>query len=417
MTTRTLIYILISTVTLIFSTAFFSTFDYPKVLCVYLFTVLVLVSWVSSRNHIYLPITNRFVLSVLIFIFISGISTLTAVSPLVSFKGAFCKYTGYGLTLSCVYLFFVIITNFNTHHIKQLLNVIVYTGIATCLFAFYQCYIHDVHNWLHLHFGGHWFSTFGNPNFYSAFLSMIIPLAIYKTINNKWYGFAVVLFIYSLFQTQCKGGVIALFISTGYMIFMLRKQVFVNKKVIGISIVIFIVIIFIGIKSSTFSRFNIKSMVTDKRISLYKSGILIIKDYPFLGVGPDNIRSVYCKYAFPPPNVIEKKCDPLVIDNRGEMKMIWGHDRRFGAQTMMHQDLIDTACNIGIVGLIAYLFMLYSFFRMVWIAGKDPLVIALSCSVMAYVVQNQFSFGIVPLIVLWWYLMAMGFVVCKEVRK
>ena len=52
--------------------------------------------------------------------------------------------------------------------------------------------------------------------------------------------------------------------------------------------------------------------------------------------------------------------------------------------------------------------------RMVWKNRHNPKIIVLSSAVVAYLVQNMFSFGAIPITVLFWYLIGMTLVIVEN---
>jgi O-antigen ligase len=354
-----------------------------------------------------------FAVSIFLFMAVNIVVAINSVNVWISFKGAFLRYTGFGLTIASFFIFTLIITYFRREHLKYLINSIVWAGVATIPYGICQYYDMDAFGW-QFTFGRRCFSTFGNPVFFGAFLSMVIPLVIYKTTKCKWYGLLIPLFLVCLYCTKCRAGFVAVMVSCAYMVYMQREAFFKNKKMALSALAVFVLFIALNATSreagSIFKKFTIAH--TDPRVKeLWPTGLKIIKDYPLLGVGQDNIRSLYCRY-------LESKrfpggcTGPLVIDGASEWEASIKHDKRLQCQAMTHQDLIDKTCETGLIGLAFYIFMMYAFFRMTW--RKDMMTTCFSASVLAYITQNQFSFGTIPIILLWWYCMAMAFVACNE---
>ena len=84
-----------------------------------------------------------------------------------------------------------------------------------------------------------------------------------------------------------------------------------------------------------------------------------------------------------------------------------------GTNNRAHNAVLSILVEQGIVGLLAWLYIIVIYFRMVLRNREDLLVVALSSGVVAYMGQNCFSFGGVGITPLFWMLMAMTIVVVE----
>ena len=419
----TLINGLIVTVILYFDTHFLSAFDLSKLIAVYVFTGLIMATWGFQSKRIKLNINNLFIVSILIMIFCSGVSVINSLNPWISLKGAFLRYDGYLLTCCCVIAFFTITNYFNTKDIRNTVNIILLCGMIATVYAGCQYIDLDPYHWQRIFEtdgAPRSFSSFGNPAFYSAFVAMCIPLVYLKLItgNKLLYVPVLLVFVSGLYFGRSKACFIAFVISSGLFVFFMRERIFSKHKFLFWILVGVVSCVTIGFnvnnKGSLLARF--KEMPT-LRIGQYMTGLDIIKDYPLFGVGQDNVRTVYCNY-FAKRNDVSEPCIALIDSKENEVVTYFDHPHTHQRQSRIHQDLLDVACNRGLIGIASYFFMLYAFFRMVYrrCVGGDVLTVSLTCSVVAYLVQNQFSFGTIPIILLWWCLMGMSFIVVKEKR-
>ncbi|MGR3293195.1 MAG: O-antigen ligase family protein, partial [Candidatus Scalindua sp.] len=133
------------------------------------------------------------------------------------------------------------------------------------------------------------------------------------------------------------------------------------------------------------------------RVFQYTTGLKIIYDYPILGIGPDTLGMIYPQYL------------AEVYKEKGEY-------RHFENQNRIHNDFLDIAVSRGLLGLGVYLWFIFAYARMVWKGCKKAnssdkaLIIGLCASCLAYFIQNQFSFGHIPILTLFWFLVAMSVV-------
>jgi tetratricopeptide (TPR) repeat protein len=137
------------------------------------------------------------------------------------------------------------------------------------------------------------------------------------------------------------------------------------------------------------------------RALLYLTGLSIIHDYPLLGIGPDTLSMIYYQYL----SEVCKKTNEYVGTEK---------------QTRMHNAFLDATVSGGLLGLGVYLWFIFAFARMIWMGSRNAnetdriLIIGLCAGCLAYFVQNQFSFGHIPIITLFWFLTAMSVVVCSK---
>ncbi len=141
---------------------------------------------------------------------------------------------------------------------------------------------------------------------------------------------------------------------------------------------------------------------TFSRIFQYLAATRIIKDYPALGIGPDTIGIVYQKNL--------AKVFSLRESDKGFP---------FPRQDRIHNDILDTAVTRGIFGLGTYIWLLAAFGIY---AGKNYkrlnnqnklLVSGLLAGIICYLIQNEFSFGNTPIVMLFWMMMALCISVVK----
>ncbi len=130
------------------------------------------------------------------------------------------------------------------------------------------------------------------------------------------------------------------------------------------------------------------------RIWMWTTGCAIIPDYWLTGIGADTLGIIFPKYL---RKVYEKRMEGML-----EME-----DR-------LHNEIFDTGVSRGIPGLIIYFWLIFAFtlycFRGFKAAASERkvLILGIYCAWLAYLVQNQFSFGNTPIACTYWILMAMA---------
>ncbi|MDP6924687.1 MAG: O-antigen ligase family protein [Candidatus Scalindua sp.] len=296
-------------------------------------------------------------------------------------------------------------------------------------------------------------ATFGHPAFFSAFLIMVIPLILIKIFSGQpvkschpsipektgaspnfrcstfLYLGILALLIVAFYYTKTRASFLGLLISNIFFFSLIGKNNLVankTKAIVTITIIIGISIFFnVSDRTSVVGRFidDVEPALLDStesspflensykevgiasklkgsafsRAFQYMTGLKIIHDYPVLGIGPETLGMIYPQYL---AEVYREKKEYRGFEN----------------QNRIHSDFLDMAVSRGLLGLGVYLWFIFAYARMVWKGCKracssdKTLIIGLCASCLAYFIQNQFSFGHVPILTLFWFLIAMSVV-------
>ncbi|MFC1485169.1 O-antigen ligase family protein [bacterium] len=127
------------------------------------------------------------------------------------------------LTRRLIYLltFFVVVSEFND--IKRIERFIFWFGIGALVSSLYgvvQYLDLDPFIWKRA-FGDRIFSTFGNPNFFSAYLVWVVPLILsYILFSKKWlYSIVCILAVFCVYQSKSKASWIGLTVAIVCFVF------------------------------------------------------------------------------------------------------------------------------------------------------------------------------------------------------
>ncbi|MFH1258571.1 MAG: O-antigen ligase family protein [Elusimicrobiota bacterium] len=100
------------------------------------------------------------------------------------------------------------------------------------------------------------------------------------------------------------------------------------------------------------SIFNLKTDVSNtSRLTMWRTGLNIFKDYPVLGIGPGNVEKLYSQYCPPNPN----------------SPKTWSE---------LHNNFLQIAVERGIIGLIAFLTLLASYIIVLRKSWDHPFICA-----------------------------------------
>ncbi len=256
-------------------------------------------------------------------------------------------------------------------------------------------------------------STLGNPNFFGEYVSSIIPiclalaLASERVRSRQFYGLSALVLFAGLLLSRARAATLALVASLVVFGLLLRRRRMGHEMadfrrllpLAGIALVIagFFGFRFFssfvgmgGIKGVLERYFASGSIQTSiiHRLVFYWDSLKMALDNHVLGVGIGNFEFAYPKYRSMPETV-----DPhdLVLDHA-------------------HNDYLELWAEVGVVGLVAFLWLLVGFFRKVF-RSKEPSILSFgyAASVGSIAMNSLFSFGFynpVPLAIFW---LSMGF--------
>lgn len=175
--------------------------------------------------------------------------------------------------------------------------------------------------------------------------AMLLSFNLYK-YQTTWKSKIILLFAGAItclatLLTQTRGALIALIISI--LLLSIGRKKAVLLLLTGVAILIFIIPGFSG-------RLNDRDSLFNDRIAMNRLSLEIIKDHPITGIGfgmmiyanPDFLESYHAKVP---------------------------KDYRFGSGILVpspHNVFFDITVRTGIIGLIAFCFMLGTFFHLVW---------------------------------------------------
>ncbi|MFA5114249.1 MAG: O-antigen ligase family protein [Candidatus Margulisiibacteriota bacterium] len=236
------------------------------------------------------------------------------------------------------------------------------------------------------------------------------------------WGFSLVLIYICLLYTQSRGGYMGFF--TGGVLFCLvagRRWLFRNWRELGaLGLVIAAVSLFTMLRPeySPFERFagEISSKqetagqgdVTSKlelkgaagsRGETWKSAFGIIADNPVFGVGPEVLKMVFPRY----------ETDLFRFKEGFHVK-----------QDRSHNETFDVPVTKGLISFALYLLIIGLVFgtglrKLGRLSDPERLLMAgLLAAALAYLIQNQFSFGVVAITSLFWVIWGMVVVVGRD---
>ncbi len=397
-----------------FSLSSYNFFDLYKTV---VFRVILSLIFLAFAAKIFINGELRFRGSAKIFLFAGFLpacffaSSFFSIDPSRSFWGSFSRQQGF-YNFSHYLLFFVLLV-LNVKNYKQIKRMIT-AAVASCFFVsaygLAQYFLLDPWAWPESFLSsGRVFSTFGQPNFLAHWLIMVFPLSVYYLIFIAKKFFAKFLACLIIFmQSAClilsysRAAWLGFLCSALFLIIFWLFYKGFKKTVFGFAgFILICAVIIAGLnmakpaEKADYDSINftgrLKSITDFKsgsnkmRIYYLESAVKEIKQENnlrlFLGYGPEVLSDVFMKYY---------NIDWGVYEAISSL-----HDRA-------HNWIFDQLLSFGILGLSAnLLFYIYIIYKTaVFLSGKrtfeanDWLAVFLSASLLAYCVNNLFSFSL-----------------------
>ncbi len=418
--------VLVISLPLAFNPKFLDAFALPKVTILRVIVLIMLFTWIvkTIERGEFTWRKSPLNLPVLIFVFVTFIATIFSTNPYFSFFGQHMHHMeGLWATLIYVVLYFLVIANLDVSKIRKIISVFLIASGVTVVYGLLQHFGIEFVNWQISSKGRIW-SSMGNPNFFAGFLVMVIPLSIVVLLDwrrkngNKLSLKTGLLITLLCFQLLClnftysRASWIGLFFGLAIIAILWRKQLGKMRKIFKFTIlVLFIAFLFVfsfkaiemrklalenlepletyGLISKTAKRLvsiiDLNEADAASRISGWKSALEIIKERPLLGIGPDTLSINFRRYAFP------------------EFSRLIG--KALANPAYAHNEVLQIAATMGMVGLLSYLWLLLSYFRTIAKfpnLRQDLIAVGIAASITAVLVNNLFSFHTVTTAVLFW---------------
>jgi O-antigen ligase len=319
---------------------------------------------------------------------IGGLSLINAINPFEGVIHLLNLFIG-------VSLFWGVANHLDRESIISTFRWIVITGTFVSLVGIVQAWGFDIPTVFQVVRPA---STFGNKNHAAQYLLFVLPAAVYlflsapKSLREWLYAFMTALIATYLVYTNTRaawGAAITAFIM---LCFIRSRCGFSPRQILPSSrrkwcllsgIIIFVTVMNIlpSHFTTNFSSPNVltrfQSMVQLKqdRFPIWANALSIFRDHPFLGVGKGNFQFVYPIY------------------NRRIIK-----DNVFSDVTRVaeaHNDYAQLLVEVGLLGTIAFFWVLAVLARKCWMTikrGHDPLLLAVGFALTAILVEAFWDF-------------------------
>lgn len=227
--------------------------------------------------------------------------------------------------------------------------------------------------------------TIGHPNTLAYFFEILLPLTLAMTLVEKktslriWYFTSFVLGMAGILTTLSRAAWLTLPVSLPLVfILVLRRRIFRAQTVLVFGLFAIFAAIFLSVNYPTIQkRFYYDDYGSARsRIPLNAAALSIIKQFPLTGVGVNNFAQVFQKY-----------------DLSGGARILRGYSH------VVHNMYLLVAGEMGIVGLLAFVWMFLAVFLVAFRARnrleewQSAVLIGVSAGLLAQMIHGLFDPG------------------------
>ncbi len=301
------------------------------------------------------------------------LSTVTSVSPLISFWGSYYRRQGLYVVLCYIAIFFSMLRTLRTRQqLERLITVILITSLPVSLYGIIQHYGVDPLVWIRplTWMRGDLYrveSTLGNPISIGAYLIMVVPLTVWQLVRSLslvrtkgkkvrpsvvsfgCYLLLLILQLICLVFTQSRGPMMGLMTGTLFFFLLwavLRGQRGLALAAIGISIALFTILAILNLPNTPLTLPKripyverlagiYRDIAHDRSLIWYGAVNMMAADKmrAVIGYGPESMGLIFHPYIHP---------DWAAMKNYKEVA-----DR-------CHNETLDVWVTGGLIGLFAY---------------------------------------------------------------
>jgi len=241
-------------------------------------------------------------------------------------------------------------------------------------------------------------ATLANPDFAGIFLAMLLPIAFAKLVSRRpavtrvLAANLVVVLLLGLIATYTRAAWIGAVVGVIIVLALRRGRIHVWPLVISASVVIVAFALVAGVAASApagarsgvghavlariASITDLTSGTQNERLGTWADTLRLIAGRPILGYGPDTFGLVYPQF-----------------ETTNKLGVLWDKP---------HQDALGIAASQGILGLLAYVWILAAFVGAFWKGRHLRGAVALFGGWVAYIVAIQFDFSWIPTSFAFW---------------
>lgn len=244
---------------------------------------------------------------------------------------------------------------FSDNDSKKILDIIFISTFIVTVYGILQYLGLDPVKWLY-NFSGRPSSTFGNPNFFSGYLLLVFPLIFVKMISTRqpskhifWMVFSF-LVVFNIGIAKTRGAWLSFFLAviclTVWQTVYLKVRFITAKRIFRGTFWFFLLFSAVFIVSidnfKTLKSFFVeKNVSVSERIFKWKTGLEMVKEHPFFGVGAGNLKVNFANY---------------------QSKIKRNFQLKSTSESNLHNEFLQRFAETGIFGFIAFISVFFVFF-------------------------------------------------------
>jgi len=412
-------YGLVLLVPLVFTTATFELFEFPKMILVYLLTILIVVAFLVKsvvtgqlkfkRTPLDLPI--------LLYTLSYFLATIFSMNRYTSIFGYYTRFTGGLLSLLCyIALYYVFVWEMGSKEKREkFVKALLLSSLLVSIYGILQHFGIDKDYWVQ-DVQRRVFSTLGQPNWLAAYLAMILPVSIALIVKNlksqipnpkqisnsksqmsNLYILLPVVLYAAFWFTYSRSGLLGFGAAMGTFLTFLGKEnlkkywrplLLVAVAWAVISILTFAPKIVTAAAPSAEPHPPSTGSTVQIRLAVWRGTLDLIKDHLFFGTGPETFAYSFLPYR------------PVELNQTAEWEFLYNK---------AHNEYLNIAACTGLLGLGTYLFLIGKFvFWNIKQRDRSILQAGLFAGWVGVVVSNFFGFSVVITSLLFWLFMALS---------
>jgi len=374
----------------------------PRFLFLLLLTVVISITMLLRKSKEDYPTIFEDKL-LLLYLLLIMLSTTFSNNRLYSLIGYSNRFEGLITLIMYFFVFFITYRNFEFSY--KYFRVFIISTILLSLYGIIQYFGYDPmpQELARVTFVERGHSTFGNPNFYGTYLTLVLPIAAfaYLKTGSLIYLISSALVYFSLLTSFTRSGWVGSFFAFGIVLFTAVIKKF-NRKYIFLLITILLVITaVVEIESEGRVIVRLLSIAEDagkvfeqadgyedagaNRIFIWKRVIPLILERPLLGFGPETLGELFSERHM--DEVMEEYGREIIFDKA-------------------HNEYLHIAVTTGIPSLIIYLIFVFSILKRAYrYRNKNIMIIPLMASIIGYLIQAFFNLSIITVAYIYWALL------------
>ncbi|MBN2407034.1 MAG: O-antigen ligase family protein [Elusimicrobia bacterium] len=212
-----------------------------------------------------------------------------------SFAGIYPFFSYSGLSVICFLVFFMYICSLDVKMADELVRLMLVSCAIACIYGFMQYMGADFLRWKG-NFRPRIWSTMGNPNFFAAYIAVMMPAALYMYLNsgrNAWVAVLAVMGI-ALAMTYSRSGVLAAFAGMSCTAALADRSRMNRKKTVMLLAAAFCAVLVLGVCDFTrlkgilgrlMSAADLRDENISSRLLQWGTGVRMFLSRPFFGWG------------------------------------------------------------------------------------------------------------------------------------